>query len=111
MEDSRDHAGHTDQRSSGAAWSPQDLVEKLGSVSLDSNDENSRRKEYNVNEKSGSWSSNKASQILWRTGMLSEPIPNGFYSIVAVSLKTELVTFMAYYFICICVGLFFDDLI
>lgn len=27
----------------------------------------------------------RASQLLWDTGMLCEPIPNGFYSVVPVS--------------------------
>ena len=29
--------------------------------------------------------SNSASNILWTTGSLSEPIPNGFYSVIPVS--------------------------
>lgn len=28
----------------------------------------------------------RASQLLWDTGMLCEPIPNGFYSVVPVSI-------------------------
>ena len=28
----------------------------------------------------------RAAQLLWDTGMLCEPIPNGFYSVVPVSI-------------------------
>lgn len=34
-------------------------------------------------------SSQTASQIFWKTGTLSEPIPNGFYSVVPVSAETN----------------------
>ena len=57
-----------------------------GSVSLDFKDNSMRNKELNDEEKYDISSCTSATQILWSTGMLSEPIPNGFYSIVAVSI-------------------------
>ncbi|KAK4398135.1 putative serine/threonine-protein kinase SIS8 [Sesamum angolense] len=82
MEDMQDDAGPSEERSPRAAWWPSDFVEKFGSVSLDSKDSKPRNKELNDKEKYDRPSSITASQILWRTGMLSEPIPNGFYSVV-----------------------------
>ncbi|KAL4289703.1 hypothetical protein GQ457_14G002350 [Hibiscus cannabinus] len=60
MEETRDDAGPAVRGPSSATVRPLDFIEKLGSASL---------------------SSLTASQILWSTGMLSEPIPNGFYSV------------------------------
>lgn len=85
MEETRDEVGPSEQRSPGAAWWPSDFVEKFGSVTLDSKEENLRNKEPRENEVYDSLPCQTASQILWKTGTLSEPIPNGFYSVVAVS--------------------------
>ncbi|KAL1363164.1 serine/threonine-protein kinase EDR1-like isoform X3 [Arachis stenosperma] len=81
MEETQEDAGQATQRpSSMSAW-PSDFAGKFGSVSLDSqetlNDSDSHR---HSNE--DVMSPHKASQILWHTGMLSEPIPNGFYSVI-----------------------------
>ncbi|RYR68590.1 hypothetical protein Ahy_A03g015069 isoform C [Arachis hypogaea] len=81
MEETQEDAGQAMQRpSSMSAW-PSDFAGKFGSVSLDSqetlNDSDSHR---HSNE--DVMSPHKASQILWHTGMLSEPIPNGFYSVI-----------------------------
>ncbi|KAG6404926.1 hypothetical protein SASPL_132503 [Salvia splendens] len=61
-----------------------------GSVSLDFKDNNMRNKELNDEEKYDISSCTSATQILWSTGVLSEPIPNGFYSIVADKKLKEL---------------------
>ncbi|XP_047949729.1 probable serine/threonine-protein kinase SIS8 [Salvia hispanica] len=61
-----------------------------GSVSLDFKDNSMRNKELNDEEKYDISSCTSATQILWSTGMLSEPIPNGFYSIVADKKLKEL---------------------
>ncbi|KAG8386801.1 hypothetical protein BUALT_Bualt03G0186600 [Buddleja alternifolia] len=90
MDDTRDDAGPSDQRFPSDAWWPSDFVEKLGSASLDSKDKTMRNKEFNDKEKYDRSSYNTASQILWSTGMLSEPIPNGFYSIVPDKKLKEL---------------------
>ncbi|XP_025643636.1 probable serine/threonine-protein kinase SIS8 isoform X6 [Arachis hypogaea] len=81
MEETQEDAGQATQRpSSMSAW-PSDFAGKFGSVSLGSqetlNDSDSHR---HSNE--DVMSPHKASQILWHTGMLSEPIPNGFYSVI-----------------------------
>jgi len=67
------------------SWWPSDFVEKFESVSLSSQDETLNNKESPRHSNRDVMSPQKASQILWRTGMLSEPIPNGFYSVILVS--------------------------
>ncbi|KAL4573303.1 hypothetical protein LXL04_020103 [Taraxacum kok-saghyz] len=84
MEETRDELGTSEQGSSGNTWWPSELVDKFESVSMDT------KKEALTHRRSMSSStydrflsqSQSASQILWRTGVLSEPIPNGFYSII-----------------------------
>ncbi|XP_076931013.1 uncharacterized protein LOC143596016 isoform X2 [Bidens hawaiensis] len=81
MEETRDD----ESGSSGSnRWWPSELVYKFESVSLES------KKEAQTHRRSMSSSTYdrflsqplSASQILWSTGVLSEPIPNGFYSVV-----------------------------
>ncbi|GFP78760.1 serine/threonine-protein kinase edr1 [Phtheirospermum japonicum] len=67
-----------------------DFAENFGSLSLVSKDENLRNKELNDKEKYDRLSYKRASQILWSEGMLSEPIPNGFYSVVPDKRLKEL---------------------
>ncbi|KAK8519350.1 hypothetical protein V6N12_025390 [Hibiscus sabdariffa] len=69
MEETRDDAGPAVRGPSSATLRPLDFIEKFGSASL---------------------SSLTASQILWSTGMLSEPIPNGFYSVTPPVLVASL---------------------
>ncbi|XP_009623887.1 probable serine/threonine-protein kinase SIS8 isoform X1 [Nicotiana tomentosiformis] len=90
MGETRDEVGPSEQRSPGAAWWPSDFVEKFGSVTLDSKEENLRNKEPSENEVYDSLPCQTASQILWKTGTLSEPIPNGFYSVAAEKRLKEL---------------------
>ncbi|KAL1560611.1 mitogen-activated protein kinase kinase kinase [Salvia divinorum] len=59
------------------------LVTNRVVVSLKSKYNNMRNKELNDEEMCDTSSCTSEIQILWSTGMLSEPIPNGFYSIVA----------------------------
>lgn len=98
MEDSRNDAESSGQRVSSTEWWPTDFVDNFGSVSLDSVKETMRDKELVENENYDRLSYKTASQVLWSRGMLSEPIPNGFYSVVPVSIKTYLISFHAYYF-------------
>ncbi|KAK8607124.1 hypothetical protein V6N13_052870 [Hibiscus sabdariffa] len=82
MEDTRDDAGSAEQESSNATWWSSDFIDKFGSVSLGSHGESLSNRESPRNFGQYGLSSQTASQILWSTGMLSEPIPNGFYSII-----------------------------
>nr|XP_043634781.1 probable serine/threonine-protein kinase SIS8 [Erigeron canadensis] len=83
-EDTHDELGTSEQGSSSNTWWPSEFADKFGSVSLDS------KKETPTHRRSMSSStydrlisqSHIASQILWSTGVLSESIPNGFYSVV-----------------------------
>ncbi|XP_024026564.1 serine/threonine-protein kinase EDR1 [Morus notabilis] len=82
MEETRDDAGPAEQGPSNASWWHSDFIERFGSVSLGSQDETLSNTESPRSSDQDVLSSQKASQILWRTGVLSEPIPNGFYSVV-----------------------------
>ncbi|XP_055822525.1 probable serine/threonine-protein kinase SIS8 isoform X3 [Solanum dulcamara] len=90
MEETRDEVGPSEQRSPGAACWPSDFVEKFGSVNLDSKEENLKNKELSENEVYDRLPCQTASQILWKTGTLSDPIPNGFYSVVAEKRLKEI---------------------
>ncbi|KAH9742875.1 protein kinase domain-containing protein [Citrus sinensis] len=82
MEETRDDAGSAEQGHPNATWWTQDFIENFGSVSLGSQEETLSNKESPRNFEQDGLSSQTASQILWSTGMLSEPIPNGFYSVI-----------------------------
>ncbi|KAH9742872.1 protein kinase domain-containing protein [Citrus sinensis] len=84
MEETRDDAGSAEQGHPNATWWTQDFIENFGSVSLGSQEETLSNKESPRNFEQDGLSSQTASQILWSTGMLSEPIPNGFYSVIPV---------------------------
>lgn len=89
MEETRDDAGPAEQGTSNASWWPSDFVEKFRSVSLGSEGEALGNKESHRSSEEDQLTPQRASQILWRTGMLSEKIPNGFYSVILVSLKPK----------------------
>ncbi|KAK8673657.1 hypothetical protein V6N13_111976 [Hibiscus sabdariffa] len=82
MEDIRDDAGSAEQGSSNATWWSSDFMDKFGSVSMGSQGESLSNRESPRNCEQYGLASQTASQILWSTGMLSEPIPNGFYSVI-----------------------------
>ncbi|XP_054815943.1 probable serine/threonine-protein kinase SIS8 isoform X2 [Prosopis cineraria] len=90
MSETREDSGSAEQGPSNASWWPSDFVEKFGSVSLGSQDEALNNKESPRHSEQGDLSPHKASQTLWRTGMLSEPIPNGFYSVIPEKRLKEL---------------------
>ncbi|KAJ8534551.1 hypothetical protein K7X08_016279 [Anisodus acutangulus] len=81
MEEIPDEVGLLEHRYPNSAWWPSDFAEKFGSVSLDGKEEIMRNRELTEREYDR-LSSQTASQIFWKTGTLSEPIPNGFYSVV-----------------------------
>ncbi|KAL4379218.1 hypothetical protein GQ457_02G018040 [Hibiscus cannabinus] len=82
MEETRDDAGPAEQGPSNATWWSSDFIEKFGSVSLGSQEESFSHRESPKTFEQDGLSSRTASQVLWSTGMLSEPIPNGFYSVI-----------------------------
>ncbi|EPS58941.1 hypothetical protein M569_15871, partial [Genlisea aurea] len=90
MEGSFDDGKPLGQKYSSSTWWSSYLSEKLGSVSLDSKDQNMRNKDSGSQEKCDMLSPKRASQTLWSEGVLSEPIPNGFYSIVPDKRLKEL---------------------
>lgn len=86
MEETRDDAGPAEQGSPVTTWWASDFMEKFGSVSLASQEEILSSKISNNNTEEDELSSQTASQKLWSTGMLFEPIPNGFYSVIPVRI-------------------------
>lgn len=82
MAETRDEAGPSEQGTPTAPWWPSDFMEKFASVSLGSQEEGLSNKESPRNAEQDALSPQTASQILWSTGMLSDPIPNGFYSVI-----------------------------
>ncbi|XVF58590.1 hypothetical protein PTKIN_Ptkin07bG0078400 [Pterospermum kingtungense] len=90
MEETRNDAGPAEQGPSNTTWWSSDFIEKFGSVSLGSNEESLSNRESPTNFEQDGCSSHTASQILWSTGMLSEPIPNGFYSAIPDKRLKEL---------------------
>ncbi|RDY12432.1 Serine/threonine-protein kinase EDR1, partial [Mucuna pruriens] len=90
MEETREDAGPAEQGPSNVSWWPSDFVEKFESFSLGSQDETLSNKESSQHFDKDVLSSQKASQTLWHTGMLSEPIPNGFYSVIPETRLKEL---------------------
>jgi hypothetical protein len=89
MEGTREEARLAEQRQSNVSQWPSDFVGKFGSVSLETRDETLNNKESPRLSNQDFMSPQRASQILWHTGMLSEPIPNGFYSVVPVRIDSH----------------------
>ncbi|XP_050935568.1 serine/threonine-protein kinase EDR1 isoform X6 [Cucumis melo] len=83
MEDQRDDVAPSEQAPSNASsWWSSDFEEKFGSVSLGPREDIVNEKEEIINSDQDVFSPQRASQILWSTGMLCEPIPDGFYSVI-----------------------------
>ena len=90
MEDQRDDVAQSEQGPSNATWWSSDFVEKFGSVSLGPREDTVSEKEELINsDQDALLSPQRASQILWRTGMLCEPIPDGFYSVIPVPCSSH----------------------
>ncbi|KAJ8556133.1 hypothetical protein K7X08_022891 [Anisodus acutangulus] len=81
MEEIPDEVGLLEHRYPNTAWWSSDFAEKFASVSLDGKEEIMRNRELTETEYTRLFPQT-ASQIFWKTGTLSEPIPNGFYSVV-----------------------------
>ncbi|XP_074276062.1 putative serine/threonine-protein kinase SIS8 isoform X2 [Silene latifolia] len=81
MEEVHNDTEQAEQGPSNTTWRASDFTEKFGSVSLTSQEEALTHKEEITYNEQDHLFFETASQILWSTGMLSEPIPNGFYSV------------------------------
>lgn len=88
MEGTREDARPAEHMQSNMSQWPSDFVGKFGSVSLGAQDETLNNKESPRYSNQDFMSPQRASQVLWHTGMLSEPIPNGFYSVVPVRIDS-----------------------
>ncbi|KAJ8749296.1 hypothetical protein K2173_018778 [Erythroxylum novogranatense] len=90
MEDTRDDTGSTEQGLPNSAWWGSDFIEKFESASLLSQDDSLSNRESPRSSEEDGLPSQTASQILWNTGILSERIPNGFYSVIPDKKLKEL---------------------
>ncbi|XVE83549.1 hypothetical protein DITRI_Ditri16bG0096100 [Diplodiscus trichospermus] len=79
MEETRDDARPAEQGPSSATWWSSDF---MGSHEESSTNRDSRR-----NIEQDALSCQTASQILWSSRVLFEPIPNGFYSVTPVRIE------------------------
>lgn len=85
MDDLPDDQGQSDAHPSDPNWWSSHAEHKFGSISLTKQERNSGSPgSSHCGEGDHSlW----AAQTLWCTGYLSSPIPNGFYSIIPVSVN------------------------
>ncbi|KAI4325156.1 hypothetical protein MLD38_030577 [Melastoma candidum] len=91
MSESRDEAGSSGRGPPPSfPWWPSDFMDRFASASLSSPEESLNNQESPRNVDQEASSSRTASQALWSTGMLSEPIPNGFYSVIPEKRLKEL---------------------
>ncbi|XP_022898729.1 serine/threonine-protein kinase EDR1-like isoform X2 [Olea europaea var. sylvestris] len=78
MEEKNDDMG-LDRPPPNALWCQSGLIEKLQLISLSSSEETSNSNGLRTEQDLGSSAFQRASQTLWDTGKLAEPIPDGFY--------------------------------
>ncbi|CAI9782067.1 unnamed protein product [Fraxinus pennsylvanica] len=78
MEEKKDDMG-LDRPSPNTPWCQSGLTEKLQLISLSSSEETSNSNGLRTEQDLGSSAFLRASQTLWDTGKLAEPIPDGFY--------------------------------
>lgn len=83
-EEPRDDLGTSEHGTSSNTWWPSEFSDKFASVSLGPKKEGpSHRRSMSTTTYDRLLSqSQSASQVLWSTGVLSDPIPNGFYSVI-----------------------------
>ncbi|KAL2494821.1 Mitogen activated protein kinase kinase kinase-related [Forsythia ovata] len=79
MEEKKDGMGLVDRPAPNTPWWQSGLIEKLQLISLGSSEETSNSKGFRTEHDLGSSAFQRASQTLWDTGKLAEPIPDGFY--------------------------------
>ncbi|KAJ0964903.1 hypothetical protein J5N97_026041 [Dioscorea zingiberensis] len=90
MDEVQADSGQSESGPSKSTWSPLDLMEKLQSVSLDPQGRAASIRDSKGNAEQTEISPQSASQVLWSTGTLGDPIPNGFYSIIPDKKLKEL---------------------
>ncbi|XP_039127182.1 serine/threonine-protein kinase EDR1-like isoform X2 [Dioscorea cayenensis subsp. rotundata] len=90
MDEVQADSGQSEAGPSNSTWWPLELMENLQSLSLDSQQRAMNVREFGVNVEQTETSPQTASQVLWSTGILCGPIPNGFYSIIPDKKLKEL---------------------
>ncbi|KAD7117284.1 hypothetical protein E3N88_04552 [Mikania micrantha] len=82
MAETHDELGSSEQDPSCNSWLPSEFIDKFETVSSDMKKETPTHRRPMSSGTCDRFLSQSASQILWSTGMLSRPIPNGFYSVI-----------------------------
>ncbi|KAH7657790.1 Non-specific serine/threonine protein kinase protein [Dioscorea alata] len=90
MDEVQADSGQSESGPSDSTWWPLELMENLQSLSLDPQRRAMNVREFGVNVEQTETSPQTASQVLWSTGILCDPIPNGFYSIIPDKKLKEL---------------------
>lgn len=86
MEEKKNDVGLVDSPAPKTQWWQSSLIEKLRPISLTkSSDEMSCSKNTRSQHDFGNSACQRASQTLWDTGKLAEPVPDGFYFVNPVS--------------------------
>lgn len=84
MEEIRKDAGSSVKEPPTARWWHSEVVDKLEYLSLGAEEEILSCHQSARNFEEDDFSLQTASEILWSTGMLTQQIPNGFYSVIPV---------------------------
>lgn len=71
---------------SDAPWWPADISDKLQLITLESSEDKTNSTVLSSKQEPEGLASKRVSQILWDTGELAEPIPDGFYFVIPVSI-------------------------
>lgn len=87
MEETHDGPKQSEHGPSSSTLWASDFVDKFASVSLASQEGTLNRKEGSRDTEEDDLPSQTVSEIFWSTGILSEPITDGFYSINPVSMS------------------------
>ncbi|XP_072959824.1 serine/threonine-protein kinase EDR1-like isoform X1 [Typha angustifolia] len=90
MEDTPGEPGTSEARAFNTIWWPSETMDKLQSITSTRNEQTLNTSDSASSVRQAEFSSQTASQILWSTGTLSNPIPNGFYSVIPDKKLKEL---------------------
>ncbi|KAL3345196.1 hypothetical protein AABB24_024238 [Solanum stoloniferum] len=82
MEKTGNDTGPAEALSPDSPWWPADISDKLQLITLVSSEDKANSTVLSSKQEREGLASKRASQILWDTGELAEPIPDGFYFVI-----------------------------
>lgn len=86
MEKTGNDTGPAEALPPDSPWWPADISDKLQLITLVSSEDKANSTVLSSKQEPEGLASKRASQILWVTGELAEPIPDGFYFVIPVSI-------------------------